>query len=96
MIAENDLPDYPEDEVIKPAQVRAARALLNWRQRDLAEASGVSEIAIKKLEREISDPRTSTLAAIERAFNRAGVVFLDDGDVRSGGAGVRFESSGER
>jgi len=33
--------------VITPAQIGAARALLGWKQTDLATASGVSEIAIK-------------------------------------------------
>jgi hypothetical protein len=37
------------------------------------------------------DSRGSTLNAIQRAFGRAGVIFLDTGDTRSGGLGVRLK-----
>jgi predicted transcriptional regulator len=77
--------------VITPAQVRAARALIGWTQVDLAQASGVSEITIKNLERGATDPRISTMNSIERAFDRAGIIFLDAGDVRDGGPGVRVK-----
>ena len=80
--------------MITPAQIRAARALLKWRQADLAEASGVSEIAIKNIERENADPKATTLTAIQNAFHKAGVIFLDPNDVRDGGHGVRFKRKG--
>ena len=76
--------------MITPAQIRAGRALIGWKQSDLAEASGVSEISIKNIERGATDPRSSTLDAIQRAFRKANVVFLDPGDTRDGGAGVRL------
>lgn len=76
--------------VIVPAQIRAARALIGWKQTELAAASGVSEISIKNIERGATDPRASTLAALQAAFEKAGVVFLDPGDTRDGGAGVRL------
>jgi predicted transcriptional regulator len=53
--------------------------------------SGIAEISIKNLERGATDPRASTLAAIQAAFEKAGVVFLDAGDVRDGGEGVRLK-----
>jgi DNA-binding XRE family transcriptional regulator len=67
----------------------AARALLGWKQRELAAAAGLSEVSIKNAERGVVDSRGSTLDAIQRAFDRAGVVFLDTGDTRNGGPGVR-------
>lgn len=76
--------------MITPAQIRAARALLGWKQTDLADASRVSEISIKNIERGATDPRASTLGAIQTAFDKAGVIFLEPGDVRDGGAGVRL------
>jgi DNA-binding XRE family transcriptional regulator len=76
--------------VISRAQIRAARALVGWSQADLAQASGVSQVAIKNLERGATDPRMSTISSIQAAFDHAGVMFLDAGDVRDGGAGVRF------
>jgi transcriptional regulator with XRE-family HTH domain len=77
--------------MITAAQIRAARALLGWKQTELATAAGVSEISIKNIERGATDPRSSTLNAIEAAFGKAGVIFMDPGVQRSGGAGVRFD-----
>jgi len=82
--------------VITPAQIRAARALIGWTQTDLAQASGVSEIAIKNLERGATDPRVSTVNNIQAAFDRAGIIFLDPGDTRDGGRGVRLTQRDRR
>jgi hypothetical protein len=38
-----------------------------------------------------TDARGSTLAALQAAFNKAGVIFLDAGDTRDGGLGVRLK-----
>jgi hypothetical protein len=51
----------------------------------------VSEISIKNIERGTTDPRGCTLAAIQDAFSKAGVLFLDPGDIRDGGHGVRLK-----
>ena len=69
--------------------VRAARALLRWEQRDLASASSVSLPTIKRLE---SKPgplaaHGSTLAALRKALESAGVEFIDE---NGGGPGVRL------
>lgn len=90
MIAASEAAQYPAS-VITPAQIRAARALIGWKQTDLAAASGVSEISIKNIERGATDPRSSTVGAMQAAFERAGVVFLDPGDIRDGGPGVRLK-----
>lgn len=80
--------------VITPPQIRAARALLGWKQSDLASRSGVSEISVKNIERGATDPRSSTLTAIQRAFAEAGVVFIDTGSPSlTGGHGVRLEAA---
>ena len=92
MIAAAAVATY-SDGVITPAQIRAARALLGWKQTDLATASGVSAIAIKNIERGATDPRMSTVNSIQQAFDRAGVVFLDTGDIRDGGPGLRLKRS---
>jgi transcriptional regulator with XRE-family HTH domain len=57
----------------------------------MAERSGLSEISIKNIERGATDPRASTLQSIQEAFDRADVVFLEAGDTRSGGLGVRLK-----
>ena len=77
--------------MISGKQIRAGRALLGWNQRELAAAAGLSEVSIKNAEREVVDSRGSTLNAIQGAFDRAGVIFLDTGDTRYGGPGVRLK-----
>ena len=62
---------------LPPAPHLPPCALIEWKQTDLAKASGVSEISIKNIEREATDPRSSTLAAPQAEFEKAGVVFLD-------------------
>jgi predicted transcriptional regulator len=76
--------------VITPRQIRAARQLVGWKQQDLADAADLSVAVIKDLERGKRDPRTSTMTAIERAFLRAGLTFLEVGDTRDGGRGIRL------
>ena len=83
---------YPK-KMITRAQIRAARALIDWTQTDLAQASGVSQVAIKNLERGATNPRVSTISNIQAAFDQAGVIFLDAGDIRIGGVGVRIKGS---
>ena len=85
------LPRFPYfDGMLTPAQIRAARALLNWNQKQLAEASGIATVTIKNIERGASDPRMSSVQAIKLALEKAGVVFLDDRQNRDGGPGVRL------
>jgi transcriptional regulator with XRE-family HTH domain len=83
--------------MITAGQIRAARALIGWKQIDLAKKSGVSEITIKNVERGATiGPRSTTLGAIQAAFEKAGVVFLEPGDIRDGGAGVRLRKPERR
>jgi transcriptional regulator with XRE-family HTH domain len=95
MVAEMQQSPYPPP-MITAGQIRAARALIGWKQIDLAKRSGISEISIKNIERGVTDPRYRTLEAIQTAFERSGVVFLEPGDTRDGGAGLRFAKKGRR
>jgi predicted transcriptional regulator len=80
--------------MITPGQIRAARALLGWKQTDLAKASDVSEISIKNVERGATDARGSTLAKIQGAIEAAGVEIIpQNGASISGGPGVRLRRS---
>jgi transcriptional regulator with XRE-family HTH domain len=63
-------------------QIRAARALLNWSQPDLARASGLATSSIKNIESEAGIARKETLDAIFEAFDRNGVEFLAASGVR--------------
>jgi predicted transcriptional regulator len=74
---------------ITSEQVRAARALLRWEQRDLAEVSGVSLPSVKRLE---TQPGTlaaqeRTVKALRKALEAAGIEFIAK---NGGGAGVRL------
>lgn len=64
--------------LISPSQIRAARAIVSAKQSELAKAAGISLATLNNIERGVGDPRTSTLEAIERALNRAGVEISDD------------------
>lgn len=64
---------------ITARQIRAARAMLEVKQRDLAAAAGISLATLNNIEREVADPRSSTLASIERALKDAGIEVEEDG-----------------
>lgn len=62
------------------AQMRAARAMLDWSQAKLAEESGVSVETIKRLERmdgAIEATKVATLDAIRKTLVGAGVEFTN-------------------
>jgi hypothetical protein len=65
--------------IITSELVRAARALLRWEQRHLAEASSVSLPTIKRLEAKpgILVAHNSTVTALRRAFEAAGIEFTN-------------------
>ncbi|HQS15021.1 MAG TPA: helix-turn-helix transcriptional regulator [Reyranella sp.] len=75
------------------AQIRAARALLKWSGRELSEHCGVSYAALQRAESadEMPNMHTRSLLAIKQSLEAAGVVFLDPGQTRDGGAGVRLK-----
>lgn len=64
------------------AQIRAARALLDWSQKMLAKRSLVGLSTIKAVEAGTGRPTKANLAAIQRALETAGIEFTDDGGVR--------------
>jgi len=73
--------------VITPEQCRAGRGLLAWSQLDLAQKARVGVVTVHQLESGISEPRRATLEVIRRAFETAGVDFIDE---NGGGPGVRL------
>ena len=74
---------------ISSAQLRAARALLRWSAQELANASKVGVATIRRVEViEGEIPVTSANeAALRKALEAAGVVFIDE---NGGGSGVRL------
>ena len=83
---------YNLPHMITGAQIRAARALLGWTSQHLAEQAGINYATISRAEQFNGVPsvRAPTLASLQSALERGGVVFLADGDTRSGGPGVRL------
>ena len=72
--------------MVTSAQIRAARGLLNWTVRDLAERSGVHRNTVTRVETEATAPGHS-ISAIRAALEAAGVEFVAE---NGGGAGVRL------
>ena len=74
-------------EMLTPAQCRAARALINWSQTQLAQASGAGVSTIRDFETGKRSPIANNLAAIRAALEAAGVIFVaENGE----GPGVRL------
>lgn len=59
------------------AQMRAARGLLNWTVRDLAERAGVHRNTVSNIETGAYAGAPETLEAIRRALEKAGVEFTN-------------------
>jgi len=72
---------------VTSAQVRMARAALDWTVRDLADATGLHRNTINNIEvgRYAGDQKT--LELIEKTLRAAGVEFIDE---NGGGPGVRL------
>jgi transcriptional regulator with XRE-family HTH domain len=74
--------------MIDPSQCRAARALLDWTQGDLASATGLSGVTIRAFERG-GDMRDSNRTLLQLSFEKAGIEFISE---NGGGAGVRLKN----
>jgi hypothetical protein len=73
-----------------PAQCRAARALLDLKQPDLAAAAALGLSTVVDFERERRKVSEEAVAGMQAALEAAGVVFVaENGE----GAGVRFRKS---
>jgi len=85
----SEVPHVYAERVIVREQVRAARGMLGWSQHRLAEAAALPLSAVKAIEAG-KDVRVSIVSAIEKALADAGILFLESGDTRDGGRGLRF------
>ncbi len=74
---------------IFPDQCKAARALIGWSRRHLAEASQVSVRTLIDFERSARTPHRRTLVDLRRALEEAGIIFIDQND--DVGPGVRLK-----
>lgn len=74
---------------VTSAQVRMARAALNWTVRDLAEATGLHRNTISNIEIGRYAGDRASLTVIESVLKRAGVEFIEE---NGGGPGTRLKS----
>jgi transcriptional regulator with XRE-family HTH domain len=62
---------------MKAVQLRMARAAMGWGVRDLAEKAGITANTVTRIELG-ADAKQSTIDAIQRVFEAAGIEFLDN------------------
>jgi transcriptional regulator with XRE-family HTH domain len=76
--------------LITSDQIRAARALLRWSGKDLAEKTGLGFSTLMRLEvlEGVPGAQAKTLETIQKAFEEAGVEFIGTPE---NGAGVRWK-----
>ncbi len=75
-------------------QIRAARGLLRWSARELAERAGVHLATVQRMERCDGTVRGTvrTVVKVERALEAEGIDFLPD----NGGPGARLKKRRRR
>ena len=71
-------------------QVRAARVLIGWEQKHLAEAAGLAIGTIRRMEASDGAVRgtADNVWKVQRALEISGVIFIDE---NGGGPGVRLK-----
>ena len=76
--------------MITSDQIRAARALLRWSGKDLAERTGLGFSTLMRLEvlEGVPSAQAKTLETIQKAFEEAGIEFIGTPE---NGAGVRWK-----
>lgn len=77
--------------MITSAQIRAARAMLDWSREQLSDNSSVGISALMRLESAEGVPsgNIKTFEAVQKAFEKAGIEFI--GSLEEG-AGVRWKN----
>lgn len=68
-----------DDPALRLEQSRMARAALEWSLEDAAAAAGVSRRTVLRFERYHRDVKPELIEALRRAYEAAGVRFLDTG-----------------
>lgn len=71
---------------MEPVQIKMARAALGWGVRDLAAKAGVTANTVTRIENG-ADMRQSTMTAIQRAIEAAGIELIPE---NGSGPGVRL------
>ncbi|MDQ0471662.1 helix-turn-helix domain-containing protein [Labrys wisconsinensis] len=86
--------DKPQDGRITAAQIRAARGLLGWSRERLALEAQLEREEVVACENGRGTPVHEQLLRIRRALELAGVVLMSEGELTTGGPGVRMGALG--
>jgi|SRR6185437_3425155 len=78
-------------ETVIPAQIRAARSLVNWSQEQLAKVAGVALTSVRDIEAEKRAGNAGSVSSVRRALENEGVEFVPGSD--DYGPGVRLVSN---
>ena len=76
--------------IMIPSQSRAARALIEWSQTELAQAAGLGISTIVDFERDRREVSDAAKAAMRAALEAAGVEFIEP---NGSGPGVRLRQN---
>jgi len=84
----------PQVGMLTGSQIRAARGLLRISAAELARRADLSRPTIERAEAtdDVPEMRTHTLLAIQRTLESAGIIFMDPGEQKPGGHGIRLRS----
>ena len=76
--------------MLHTAQIRAARALLGWRQDDLSKKSGIGLATVQRIEKGSGTASGNylTVLKLQSALEKAGIHFIEADE--SGGIGLRL------
>jgi transcriptional regulator with XRE-family HTH domain len=69
-------------QMIRALQLRAARALLGWKQSDLAKAAGIGIATVARVEQSdgVAGGNVSTIVSLQEALERRGIRFIEQED----------------
>lgn len=74
--------------MIEPVQIRMGRAALDWSAKELGKKANIGHATVSRFEAG-NDVTVSTLASLQKALEKGGVVFISRD--ASGGPGVRLK-----
>ena len=76
-------------DLIAASQIRAARAMLNRSQQEIAEVCGIAKGTLSEIENEHSPGKAATLHALQLYFENRGLEFIEGDGVRRSLTGLR-------
>lgn len=82
------------NEVVVPAQIKAARAMLDWSQEQLAKEAKIGVTSVRDCEAMRRGEDVGAVAAMRKAFENAGIEFIPGAE--GSGPGVRMAGNRPR